>query len=345
LEEFPFITIVVPVQNEERFISSTIGQLLNQDYAKERFEIIVADGLSKDQTRKIVQDISTRHPNVRLLDNPGLLPSSGRNVGFKNGKGDIFLVVDGHCYMPTNQLLMNIVTCFGKSNAQCLGRPQPLDPPGLSPFQQAVATARNSRIGHSGNSFIYSDYEGFVSPVSMGAAYKREIFRKIGYVDENFDACEDVEFNYRVETAGFKTYTSPSLAIKYYPRENLKGLFKQMERYGLGRFKFIRKHPEVLNLDMLIPPAFVVGWFFLLFISLLFFTFSSHIIKAIFLILFVIYAGYLLMILGESFIISIRKGLRFFKYLPLIFFAIHFGLGYGFMKQMVHSIFSISRMR
>ena len=141
----PFITVVMPVRNEARFIGETLGQLVAQDYLPDRYEIIVADGMSDDGTREIVLDLSRQHPQVRLLDNPKRLSSAGRNVGFKKGQGDYFLVVDGHCYIPDNQLLNNVADCFEQSGADCLGRPQPLDPPGLSDFQKSVALARASK--------------------------------------------------------------------------------------------------------------------------------------------------------------------------------------------------------
>jgi len=347
----PFITIVIPVRNEERFIADSIQELLEQDYPRDRFEIIIADGGSKDQTRMIVYDISKQYPNVRLLDNRGLLPSSGRNVGFKNGKGDIFIVIDGHCHIPDKNLLRNVIRCFEKSGAYCLGRPQPLDPPGINDFQYAVSLARASKVGHSGDSFIYSNYEGYISPVSNGAIYKREIFEKVGYVDENFDACEDVEFNYRIEKAGFKAYTSPSLTVKYYPRESLKGLFRQMTRYGMGRFKFINKHPESTTLNMLIPPIFVLGLFAFVVFGLCFaFSFLFPVSRPASIdfamgILGSIYGVYAILVLGESLRICLKEGLRFFKYLPTIFFTIHFGLGSGFLNEMLRAIFSKSKSK
>ena len=97
MNSIPFITIVMPVRNEERFIASTVSQLLSQDYPMNQYEIIVADGESMDGTRDIVQEIAKTNPQVILMSNSGRLPSSGRNVGFKNGRGDIFLVIDGHC--------------------------------------------------------------------------------------------------------------------------------------------------------------------------------------------------------------------------------------------------------
>lgn len=345
MDQLPFITIVMPVRNEERFISETIHYILNQNYPKDRFEIIVADGMSEDNTREIVIGISKTHPNIRILDNLKLLPSSGRNVGFKNGKGEIFLVIDGHCYIPNDQLLRNIVGCFEKSGAHCLGRPQPLDPPKISDFQKAVAFARASKIGHSGNSLIYSNYEGYVSPVSNGAIYKKEIFEKVGYVDESFDACEDVEFNYRVEKAGFKAYMSPSLTVKYYPRETLRGLFKQMKRYGMGRFKFINKHPEAASFNMLIPPVFVLGLlafiiFGIYFAILFLFTFIRLLfVDVAMVVLSIIYGVYIILVLGESLRISIKDGMHFLKYLPPIYFTIHLGLGIGFLSEMLQTFF------
>jgi len=313
----PFITIVMPIRNEECFIAKTLQQLLNQDYPQDRYEILVADGMSDDGTRKIIQDLNVTYPQVKLLDNPKRLSSSGRNVGFMNGQGDYFLVIDGHCFIPSDQLFHNLVRCFERSGADCLGRPQPLDPPGISSFQQAVAFARASRIGRSGSSLIFSDYEGPASPVSNGAAYRKEVFATIGYVDETFDACEDVEFNYRVEKAGLASYTSPTIEVKYYPRENLKGLFNQLTRYGYGRFRLLKKHPDSFSIESLIPASFLCGIIVLLFTGWSF--------------LQLLYAIYALIVLGSALSISIKHGWRYLKFLPAIYVAVHLGLGWGFI--------------
>ena len=333
MNSIPFITIVMPVRNEERFIATTLSQLLSQDYPTDQYEIIVADGESVDGTREIIQEIAKKNPQVILISNPGRLPSSGRNVGFKKGRGDIFLVIDGHCQINNNFLLQNIVALFEKSGSQCLGRPQPLDPPDISEFQKAVALARRAGIGHSRHSFIYSHYEGYVSPVSHGAIYKREIFEKVGYVDESFDACEDVEFNYRVEKAGFKTYMSPLLTIRYYPRENLRSLFKQMVRYGEGRFKFMRKHPEAFTLEMIIPPVFVIGICLILILILLNIISPFSVLNFILRFLIIAYGFYVLLILTDSLRLGLKNRLAYIYYLPAIFFIIHFGLGWGFLKR------------
>jgi glycosyltransferase involved in cell wall biosynthesis len=338
--EAPFISVVMPIRNEARFIRDTLGQLLAQDYPAGRYEIIVVDGISDDGTQAIVGEMARTNPQIRLMDNPGRRSSAGRNVGFKNGRGDIFLVVDGHCYIPGVNLLNSIEECFEKSGAHCLGRPQPLDPPGLTVFQQAVALARGSKVGHGGDSLIYGEYEGFASPVSNGAAYRREVLQHIGFVDENFDACEDLEFNFRVEKAGLKAYTSPKLTVRYYPREDLRGLLRQMIRYGRGRWRFIRKHPEALTLNQLVPAAFVTGLLLLMVVmctGALTFEFSGIFNRVGVLALGFLYGLYLLMIMAESLRIAARNGWIYLGYLPMIFIAIHLGLGWGFLMQALSS--------
>jgi len=327
----PFITVVMPIRNESRFIKETLMQITSQDYPCDRYEIIIADGMSDDGTREIVLTLSHEYPQIKLLDNQKRLSSAGRNIGFKNGKGDFFIVVDGHCYIPDNQLLRNVADCFEKSGADCLGRPQPLDPPGLTDFQKSVALARASRLGHGGDSMIFGEFEGFASPVSNGAAYARHVFEKIGYVDENFDAAEDVEFNYRVEQAGFTCFTSPRLTIRYYPREDLNGLMRQMQRYGLGRFKFISKHREALTVNQLVPACFMAGLVLLLinvFLSIVLAGFYQYLLP-----LLLIYAFYVVLVLSESYRISTRYGMQFFCLLPMIFFIVHCGMGIGFIKK------------
>lgn len=324
----PFITIVMPVRNEVRFIRDTLGQLLGQEYPVDRFEIVVADGMSDDGTREIVKDVARDHPKIRLLDNLKRSSSAGRNVGFRNGCGDFFLVVDGHCYIPDDQLLANLVCCFVKSGADCLGRPQPLDPPGLTLFQSSVALARGSWLGHGGSSLIYSGYEGFCSPVSNGAAYRREVFERIGYVDENFDAAEDVEFNYRVEQSGQKCYTSPTLTVRYYPRESLGELFRQMKRYGMGRHRFLRKHRQAFTINQLIPAVFVAA------LPLLALSALGNMLSSFWLPLFLImtsaYCTYVALVVVVAMRLAGRYGWCYFPVLLMIFPAIHCGLGWGF---------------
>lgn len=256
-EIYPFISVVIPVRNEGSSVGGVIESLLKQSYPQGKYEIIVVDGESEDNTKEVVENFSRQNSQIRLFNNPRRLSGAGKNIGVKNSRGEIILFVDGHCYLPGTYLLREISRLYLRDDRRVLCRPQPLDFPGNSLFQGAVAGCRATLWGHGLDSTIYTEQEGEVNPTSSGATYPRRLFEEVGYIDESFDACEDAEFNYRCHRAGYKGFTSPKLKVCYEPRSNLVQLFRQMYRYGLGRFRLFAKHPGSFSLGQL-PPVFLM---------------------------------------------------------------------------------------
>jgi len=322
------ISVIMPVRNEAEFIQSTLSQLLEQEYDANRFEILVVDGQSTDGTPALVRQLMRKHGNVHLLENPKHLSSAARNIGIKQAKSDVVLIIDGHCEIPTRRLLSNVANAFDKSKADCLGRPQSLNVEKASTLQQAIAAARNSRLGHHPESFIYSNEPQFVPAKSVGVAYRREVFEKIGLFDEAFDAHEDGELNHRLDQAGLSCYFTPEIAVKYIPRGNLRSLFNQMARYGRGRVRFSHKHAGTWSLSALIPALFVI---FVLLGGLL--ALALPTISNIYVAGLGIYA---LVAATFTVVISIQERKpSFILWLPLVFFAVHSGAGAGILAEKI----------
>jgi succinoglycan biosynthesis protein ExoA len=324
--ERPFISVIVPVRNEETFIADTLAQLLSQDYDPDRFEILVADGCSTDNTRFIVQAMQANHSNLQLLDNPGRLSSAGRNVAVRAARGDLIVLIDGHCQIDNRHYLANLAGAFKRSGADCVGRPQPLNVTGATALQRAIALARSARLGHHPASHIYSDGEGFVPPQSVAVAYRREVFGQVGLFDETFDACEDVEFNHRVAQAGLRCYFTPGVQVRYYPRTDLTGLFRQMVRYGRGRVRLLRKHPDSFSLPGFLPAAFLAG------------VVAGPLLALLLPVLLWGYLGvlgaYVLTVLLCSLSVKQRE-LDLLPRLPLVFLTIHAGAGVGVWLELL----------
>lgn len=326
-----YLSIVIPVRNEEKYIGDTLRMLINQDYPKERFELLVVDGMSTDSTRSVVEKFIKENPNanILLLDNPGQLSSRARNIGIREARGQLIGIIDGHVYVPNNQLFTNMECLIKENRALCLARPAPLDVPGLTDGKAYwIAVARKTWLGHSRNSFIYSDFEGFVDPMSSGFAYDKSLFEKVGYFDESFDAAEDVEFHFRLKKEGISAYTAPDLLIYSYPRESFKSLFKQQMRYGEGRARLVRKHHDAFTKETPIPSFIFVFFVMSLFALLCFWHFpfiSATYAAAMVLFLFILFVtGFLEAI--------IRK--RFFPGILISFgiWTTNMGLGWGFLK-------------
>jgi len=246
----PFISVILPVRNERGMLPRLIDELLRQNYPADRFEILVVDGHSTDGTADLVRRRYTnREVRVQVLDNPAVHASAGRNIGIRNAVGEVILFIDGHCTIPSRNLLEDTAAILAQTGAGCLCRPEPLLAPSETHTGEVIAqvqgseTARDERIC------------GFVDPVTGGATYRREVFARVGLFDESFDACEEVEFNTRVRKADIRAYTDPRLAVHYQPRRDVRALFHQMLRRGRGRVRLMRKHADAVSKRELAPLA------------------------------------------------------------------------------------------
>ncbi len=323
----PFVSVIVPVRNEAVFITETLRQLLDQDYDPARFEVIVADGESTDATRDLVRALQARHPNLHLVSNPGRWSSAGRNAALEVSRGDLVVVVDGHCDLGNRRYLADLADAFARSEADCVGRPQPLDVSLATTLQRTIAAARASRLGHHPDSHIYSSAEGYVRPQSVAVAYRREVFETVGTFDERFDACEDVEFNHRVARAGLRCFFTPRVAVHYHPRSSLLGLFRQMVRYGRGRVRLLRKHRDTFTVLGFVPALFVLGL-----VAGLPLSFAAPWLALAYAAGLGAYA--LAVALGSLSVARNAGDWRMLPWAPLVFLAIHTGAGAGILLEL-----------
>ena len=72
--EPPFVSVLIPVRNEERYIERCLYAVAAQDYPRERLEVIVIDGMSSDDSPQIVTRFGAESTiDLRLLRNPARL--------------------------------------------------------------------------------------------------------------------------------------------------------------------------------------------------------------------------------------------------------------------------------
>ena len=321
----PHLSIVLPVRNEEAFIVNTLEQIVAQDYPPELVEILVVDGMSTDDTVAKVRELAGRYPgrSISVAENAKMLSSAARNIGVETSTGEFVIVIDGHVHIPGDQLLRDSALLALEHDVDVLGRPQHLNPPGINSFQRSVALVRSTRVGHSPESHIYSNETSMVSPISVAVMYRRSIFERYGLFDDQFDAAEDYEFNFRLEKGGEDCLISPRLEIFYYPRDSLYALGRQMFRYGLGRARFLRKHPERWTLNTAVPSAFL-----LTIAALLLLSFFEHRAGFVLAGLLAVYAVVVVAVCLREAGSKLRHSLRYVA----IAFVVHTGLGLGFIR-------------
>src|SRR3990172_9225259 len=176
----PQVSIIIPTYNEEEHVRECLESLLD-GYVVKNAEIIIADGGSTDDTKKIIRDFERGHSRaqVRLIDNPLKHQSFGLNFGIKAARGKVIVRIDAHARYPKNyvQRCVELLEKTGADNAGGVMRAR-----GAGDFQKLVATAMNHPIGVGDAKFHLGRESGYVDTVYLGT-FRKELFKKLGYFD------------------------------------------------------------------------------------------------------------------------------------------------------------------
>jgi GT2 family glycosyltransferase len=326
VDDIPFVTVIVPMYNEKGYIAKCLDSLVVQDYPQDRFEVLVVDGFSDDGSRELAQDWSQNHSQIRVLDNPRRITAAALNIGIQNARGQVIIAFSAHGSAASNFISQNVFH-LTKTGAACVGGP-------IQTYQQsvvgkAIALAMSSPFGVGNALFRYSDKEQYVDTVAFGA-YHRQVFDEIGFFDEELVYNEDDEFSYRLREYGGRIWLTPDIQSCYYARASFKGLVQQYYRYGLGKVRVIKRHPQASSMRPYVPFALV---------TTLLVTGMTSLLNPVFLLLFLcVLSSYLAASLLVTLAICARSGWRYLPLLPVAFACLHFAYGFGFLIGALKSL-------
>lgn len=318
----PFVSIIIPVRNEEGHIQTCLERVFLQTYPREKMEVLVIDGMSQDKTREIAGQFP-----VRILDNPTGHRASGLNIGIHAAKGEVIVRVDARTIMENDYIEKCVTTLLetGADNVGGVQTPFITEKSGL--MQKAIGLAATHQFGVGDAPFRLGRKSGSVESVYLGC-FKKEIFDKVGLFDEKAPVIsEDSDINYRIKKSGGRVYLNKDIHAYYIPRDNLKDLWRLYFRYGGARAGFFLKH-KVLRWRQLMPVLFLLSLGAFAAFSLI--TFVS---LAVFAILMGIY--FLADIFASVSLVARHKDSRIFAPLMLVFPCMHFAWGTGFIVRIL----------
>jgi GT2 family glycosyltransferase len=194
---------------------------------------------------------------------------------------------------------------------------------------RVISLAMSSPFGVGNAHFRTGGKSGYVDTVAFGA-YRREVFERVGFFDEELARNQDDEFNYRVTQAGFKIFLDPAIESQYYVRGSLSKLYKQYFQYGYWKVFVNRKHGAITTLRQLAPPLWM------LFVSLGWLGFLIHPILGW------SYVGMIVLYIGLAKWTAFRSaGFNLSLVVKLIacYGILHASYGWGYLKGIVHFYF------
>jgi GT2 family glycosyltransferase len=253
--EYPFISIVVGVKNEEKYIRECIESLLNIDYPTDCYEIFIVDGMSNDDTQNIIK----QYP-LKLILNEKKNVAAARNLGVKIAKGNLIAFTDGDCKVDRIWLKTLVKEILNApDNVACVGGPNLIfDTDSI--FARVVGYSQETLMGSGGSaqSYLHTKKQYVQSIPNCNALYKKSAIEDVGYFDEYFVVGQDGELNYRMQMAGFRFLYVPEAKVWHHRRATLKSFSIWMFKYGEWIKELFRKHRKFVRWYAPIPPIAII---------------------------------------------------------------------------------------
>ena len=321
------IKVIIPCRNELGYIGKCLDSLVHCNQTGVELYVWVVDGMSDDGTRALVGEYAERYSFIKLVDNARRTTPYALNLGLEPLDYDIGIILGAHAVVDADFIINNARVLEQHPEVGCAG--------GIirnvheNEWSEIISLAMSSVFGVGNAHFRTGGKSGYVDTVAFGA-YRREVFERVGFFDEELARNQDDEFNYRVLQGGFKIYLDPAILSDYYVRGSISKLYKQYDQYGYWKVFVNKKHGAVTTLRQLAPPLWVffllVGW-------------TGVLIHPI---LGGMYAVVVAMYVALAFYTASRmpaKSLRKFMMLLRTFGVLHFSYGLGYLRGVIHFYF------
>jgi len=326
MPDLPVVSLIIPAFNEEKYIGTVLGQLLAQDYPPGKMEILVMDGGSSDRTREIVNGFAEKNPGIRLLINERQYVPFALNLGIREAIGDPVLIIGSHSEYPPDYIT-RLVSASGELKADNVGGLCVARPPDDTVKSLAIAKAISCPFGVGNAHFrIGSKTIKKVDTVTFGC-YRRSVFDKIGFFDEELIRNQDDEFNARLAKSGGSIYLIPDVSVTYFTRDKVKSIVRMFYQYGLFKPLVSYKIGKPTTMRQMVPPAFTL-FLILCPLGIWIHPYFAYLLAAGL-------GSYILADLGYTLSLSYAASQgRLVFYLPWLFFLLHISYGWGYLKGM-----------
>ena len=331
----PRVSIIIPCYNEQATIFQLLEAIYHQTYPRTQMEVVIADGLSEDETREKIAAFQKTHPDlaVRVVENVTRTIPSGINCAIRASKGETIVRLDAHS-RPNPDYVELCLAALDADLGDNVGGVWSIQPGSSSWVAASIAISASHPLGVGDAGYRIGAKASEVDTVPFGS-FRRTLIDKVGYFDESLLSNEDYEFNTRIRQKGGRIWLDPKIVTVYYARSTLSALSRQYWRYGFWKMRMLRLYPETIRWRQGLPPLFVANLIGL--VLLLWWKLAALVLT---LELFV----YGTALLGAGVLSSLRHRKPYLSIgLPLSIATMHLAWGGGFLWSVITSLWNESQ--
>lgn len=242
---FPFVSILVPVYNEEKVVTESIKSLLNLDY--NNYEIIIINDGSTDKTKEAAEKLvgfqkgKYSEIKISLINKPNEGKARALNAGISLSKAEIILCMDGDSQLSPDSVKLAVRHFTNPEIGAVAGNVKVLNRGKLFTDLQALEYIEGLNMARSAQSYVRLVN---IIPGPIGFFRKKAIEESGFYSSETF--AEDADLTLKILANGWKIYYEPKSISYTEAPAKLQQLLKQRYRWTRGIIQSIRKHKSLM---------------------------------------------------------------------------------------------------
>jgi glycosyltransferase involved in cell wall biosynthesis len=229
------VSVIIPAYNAGHTLAACLAALKNQTYPADRFEIIVVDDGSTDDTRAVAEAAG-----VQVVTIPHSGPAIARNQGAAVARGRFLLFTDADC-VPVPEWLAALVRAVDQEGVVAAKGVYRTRQAGIIPrFVQLEFEEKYARMARQ-------PFIRYVDTYSV--AYRPVVFQQHGGFDpafSHFRSLEDTELAFRLGQLGYRMVFAPAAAVYHTHAARLGDYLHKKFRYGLFYVQVFRRYPQRL---------------------------------------------------------------------------------------------------
>ena len=226
----PFVSVIIPVYNGGAQLPACLLALEHQTYPRDRYEVIVVDNGSTDDSR----NVAAQHAGVRLEVEPGLGSYAARNRGIAVAKGDVLAFTDADCIPAPDWIARGVAQLDrtpdvglvgGRIEVPSLSGPSTLELyEGLFEFDQR-RFIEHGRFAMTANLFT-----------------RASVLRCVGSFDAQLKSVGDREWGNRVAAAGYALAFGDDVVVRHPARDSMRSLLRKRLRVAGGHHDLAQRN-------------------------------------------------------------------------------------------------------
>lgn len=244
----PKYSVIIPTYNRAKTLALTLNSVCNQTLSPEKYEILIVDDGSTDNTELLVKSfkLKVEKPEIRYFKIEHGGPAKARNLGIKESKGEIIFFTDDDCVVPPNWMatlldgyirhpeVVGVGGWYEYSNKSSKNNY-------FQKYIDFIYFHKNNHIELENKTNIFdSNLAGNTANMS----YKKAVLKETNGFDENlyFPGAVDWELKKNIQRRGYHLLYIP-LMVDHLKIFNFINFFNKSFNQGRGRYYMFLKYP------------------------------------------------------------------------------------------------------